>query len=351
MKKSLFVGTYTQKLPHVNGQGRGFYRCQWDGRAVAVVQTVTGIENPSYLTLSPNKKNLYVAQETGAVDSSAVFAYQIEPETSEATYLNHVSSQGIAPCHLAVDRTNRFLFVANYGGGNVVVYPLGENGRIHPPSQIIQHQGSGPNQARQEAPHAHMVLPSPDNQFLIVADLGVDAVFVYRFDEQNGHLTLYDEFQAVSPGAGPRHAVFGEYGRYLFICNELDSTLTVCRFEEGKLNHLQTLSTLPEGWDGDSFCAAVKVGGNGRFIYVSNRGHNSIATFALEPQTEQLTLVAHTSTEGQTPRDFTVFDNIMLIGNQDSNSITHFDIDTRTGVPQFTGQISEIPTPVCLVSQ
>ena len=349
MITNLFVGTYTQQLPHVDGQALGFYRCQLDELMLSVVQTVAGIKNPSFLALAPNGKYLYAVQETGAEDTSAVFAYKMDDQTGDVTYINQVSSYGIAPCHLAVDGTNRFLFVANYGGGNVVVYPLDDNGRIDPPSQIIQHEGSGQNPHRQEAPHAHMVLPSPDNQFLIVPDLGVDTVFVYRFDEQDGKLTLIDEFTAVSAGAGPRHAVFHPNGRVLFICNELDSTMTACRFDAGKLSHLHTLSTLPNGWEGDSSCAAVRVGVNGRFVYVSNRGHDSIATFAFDPSTERITLVAHTSTEGQFPRDFALIDNDLLVGNQNSSTITHFKINPKTGVPQFTGQTSEIPTPVCLL--
>ncbi len=345
--KFLFIGTYTQSLPHVEGKATGVYSCQFDenGR-LAIKQSTTNIENPSYLTLSSDKKYLYAVQEGGTVEESGVFAYAIDVQSGVLTMLNQQSTHGVAPCHLCIDATGKFLFVANYSSGSVLVYPLAEDGRIEEPTAIIQHSGSGPNQARQEGPHAHMVLPTVDNQYLLVSDLGTDSVVVYRFDAENGQLAQLSVGSSES-GAGPRHMALHGNGRILFVLNELNSTLTSFRFVDGQLTRLQTLSTLPENFSGESFCAAIRLGKNGRFVYASNRGHDSIATFAFDETTELLTLVDHSATQGKTPRDFILLDDMMLVGNQDSDTVAHYQINAVTGVPRPTGQISHIPTPVC----
>lgn len=343
----LFMGTYTQSLPHVEGKATGIYSCQFaeDGR-LSIKQSTADIENPSYLVLSADKKYLYAVQEGGTVEDSGVYAYAVDMQSGRLTLLNWQSTQGVAPCYLCTDGTGRFLLVANYGTGNVVVYPLAEDGRIADPTAIMQHSGSGPNQARQEGPHAHMVLVTADNQYVLAADLGIDSVVVYKFDAKNGQLEQCSVGE-VEPGAGPRHMALHGNGRFLFVLNELNSTLTTFRFVGGQLTPLQTLSTLPEGFSGDSFCAAIRLGENGRFVYASNRGHDSIATFAFDEANELLTLVDHCPTQGKTPRDFILLDDVMLVGNQDSDTVAHYQIDSATGVPQPTGQISSIPTPVC----
>jgi 6-phosphogluconolactonase len=244
--------------------------------------------------------------------------------------------------------TGKFLFAANYSSGNVLVYPLAADGRIQEPTANVQHSGSGPNKERQEGPHAHMVLPTPDNQYLLVTDLGADLIVVYRFDGENGKLERVGA-GTVEPGAGPRHMALHGNGRILFVLNELHSTLTSFQFAAGQLTALQSLSTLPAEFSGESTCAAIRLGENGRFVYASNRGHDSIATFAFDEASEWLTLVDHTATQGQTPRDFILLDDLLLAGNQDSDTVTHYQIDAATGVPQPTGQISHIPTPVCFV--
>ncbi len=345
----LFVGTYTQTLDHVDGQADGIYCCKLsvDG-ALSICQTTTGIENPSYLTLSPNKKFLYAVQEGANLTDSLVFTYAVDEDTGQLTFLNSERTEGASPCHLCVDNTNRYLFVANYGGGNVIVYPLAENGRIQPPTDNIQHQGQGTHPKRQEAAHAHMVLLSPDNQYLLVADLGIDAVLIYKFDPDNGMLHLQQQVTAVNPGAGPRHMAFHPNGRILFVCNELDNTITSFIFENGLLTPIQTLSTLPEGWSGNAGCGAIRVGKYGRFVYVSNRGPDNIATFHFNDESNKLALIAHTPTEGKTPRDFILLNDTMLVANQDSSTVVHFNIDAESGVPQFSGTVSQIPTHVCL---
>lgn len=345
----LFIGTYTQSLPHVDGKADGIYSCQFaeDGRLL-IRHTTTGIENPSYLAFSPDKKYLYAVHEGGAGEQGSVFAYTVDSQSGALTLLNRQSAYGDAPCHLCTDVTGKFLFAANYSSGNVLVYPLAADGRIQEPIDNVQHSGSGPNKARQEGPHAHMVLPTPDNQHLLVTDLGADLIVVYRFDGENGKLERVGA-GTVEPGAGPRHMALHGNGRILFVLNELDSTLTSFRFADGQLTPLQTLSTLPEDYSGESTCAAIRLGGNGRFVYASNRGHDSIATFAFDEAAELLTLVDHSATQGQTPRDFILLDDLLLVGNQDSDTVTHYQIDPATGVPHPTGQISSIPTPVCFV--
>ena len=348
-ENNLYVGTYTQTLGHVDGQAKGIYSCRLttDG-SIIIRQTTTGIENPSYLALSPNRKFLYAVQEGGLADSF-VFAYALDEENGQLNFINKETTHGSSPCHLCVDATNQFLFVANYGGGNFIMYPLAEDGRIQPPEIINQHEGTGANPNRQEAPHAHMVLLSPDNQYLLIADLGVDAIFVHKFDSVHGTLQLCDTAVAENSGAGPRHMAFHANGRFLFVCNELDSTITSFSFENGTLTPMQTLSTLPEGWSDHAGCGAIRVSENGRFVYVSNRGPDDIATFRFDEKSNQLTKISHTSTHGKTPRDFILLNDTMLVANQDSSTIVHYTIDAENGVPQFSGKTSSIPTPVCLV--
>lgn len=343
----LFVGTYTQTLDHVDGQADGIYCCELsaDG-SLSIGQTITGIENPSYLTLSSNKKFLYAVQEGTNLTDSLVFAYAVNEQTGQLTFLNSERTEGVTPCHLYVDAANRYLFVANYAGGNIIVYPLAENGRIQPPTDNIQHQGQGTHRKRQEAAHAHMVLFSPDNQYLLVADLGIDAVLIYKFDPDNGKLHLQQQVTAVNPGAGPRHMAFHPNGRILFVCNELDNTITSFTFENGSLTPIQTVSTLPKGWTDHAGCGAIRVGENGRFVYVSNRGPDNIATFQYDEESNQLALSTHTPTQGKTPRDFILLNNTMLVANQDSNTVVHFHLES--GVPKLSGTVSQIPTPVCL---
>ena len=343
----LFIGTYTQSLPHVDGKAAGIYSCQFDenGR-LAIKQYTSDIENPSYLALSADKKYLYAAQEGGTVEDSGIFAYAVDHHTGLLTLLNRQPAHGVAPCYLCTDKTGKYLLTANYGTGNVVVYSLQEDGRIAEPTAVVQHHGRGLNDVRQEAPHAHMVLPTMDNQYVLVADLGTDSIVVYRFYPEMGQLERFS-VASVEPGAGPRHMALHGNGRILFVLNELNSTLTTFRFVDGQLTPLQTLSTLPNGFSGDSYCAAIRVGGNGRFVYASNRGHDSVATFAFDEVNELLTLVDHSDTQGKTPRDFILLDDLMLVGNQDSGTVAHYKIDSATGVPQPTGQISHIPTPVC----
>ena len=349
-QSTLYIGTYTKKLGFVHGQAKGIYHCQLNGEGnIKILHTTSGIENPSYLMFSPNRNYLYAVQEGSSIMESGVFAFAIDPQTNTLSPLNHQPIPEGSPCHLCINDAGTYLFVANYLGGNVQVFPLAADGRIQPRTDLIQHSGSGPNTQRQEGPHAHMALFSPNDSYLLVSDLGSDAILVYTFDAVTGKLHQHSSVTAVNPGAGPRHMAFHPNGRILFVCNELDSTITSFHFANGNLTPLQTLSTLPEDFARTSACAAIRVGENGRFVYVSNRFSDNIATFTFDQQTEQLTLIDNTPTQGKTPRDFIVNGNTMLVANQDSSTITHFHINPANGLPEYSGTISEIPSPVCLL--
>jgi 6-phosphogluconolactonase len=252
-----------------------------------------------------------------------------------------------------VDREGKFVLVAHYAGGCVSVLPIREDGRLGEPTDIIRHQGSGVNPQRREAPHPHSVNLDAANRFLFVPDLGLDKIMIYRVDATQGKLKPNDEpWARVKAGAGPRHFDFHPNGKYAYVINELDSTFTAFAYdnERGRLREIETVSTLPEGFTGTNTCADVHVAPSGKFLYGSNRGHDSIATFAINEDTGKLTYVAHEPTQGKTPRNFAIdpTGNFLLAANQNSDTIVTFRIDRTTGKLSPTGDVTRVPMPVCL---
>jgi 6-phosphogluconolactonase len=251
---------------------------------------------------------------------------------------------------VSVDRSGRALLVANYGGGNVALLPVETNGALAS-AHVVQHTGTGPNAERQEAPHAHCIIPDPSNRFALAADLGADRVFVYRLD-LNGKALHHLGEAVMRPGAGPRHLAFHPTLPLVFVANELDSTVATLRFdaERGALAPQSTISTLPAGWTGTNYPADIHVAANGRTLYVSNRGHNSIAVFAVAASTGALTVQQVLATEGDWPRNFTLdpTGRWLLVANQRSNAVVVFGCDRDTGRLTLTQQRIEIPSPVCL---
>ncbi|MEZ4699197.1 MAG: lactonase family protein [Rhodothermales bacterium] len=347
----VYIGTYTSKA------SQGIYTAQFDPASGALSDIRLAVESadPSFLALSPNRRTLYAVNELATFDDApggAVSAYAVDRRTGDLRFLNQQPSRGAHPCHLITDQTGRWVLVANYSGGNLAVLPVGRDGRLAPPATVVQHKGSSVNTSRQEGPHAHSIHLDARNRFAIAADLGIDRVVVYRWDPRSGNLSPEPTSSLqTAPGAGPRHFDFHPSGRFAFVINELNSTLSALSYDRatGALRELHTVSTLPEGFTGSNSCADIHVAPSGRFVYGSNRGHNSIAAFAFNAANGQLTAVGHASTEGETPRNFCIAPGgtHLLAANQNTDTIISYTIDRRSGMLERVA-MAEAPTPVCI---
>ena len=348
---TLYVGTYT------DGTSRGIYRLTFDPATGTMSEPVLAVEtkNPSFLALHPSGRFLYAAGEIGSFQGArtgAVSAFSIDPKTGDLALLNQQASEGTGPCHLVVDRTGRNVLVANYGGGTVAVLPIEADGRLKPASSVRVHEGTGPNKGRQEKPHAHGIYLDAAERFALSPDLGADRVFVYRFDAAKGTLEPHGA-GTLEPGSGPRHAAFHPTGKYLYAINELLSTLTVFSYdaEKGALAPLQTVTTLPAGFSGTSWTAEVAVSPDGRFVYGSNRGDDSLAVFRVDAGTGRLAAAGHAPVGGKTPRHFTIdpTGRFILAGHQGSGTIAVLRLDPATGMPALVGSPVKVDKPVCLL--
>ena len=348
-KYTLFVGTYTRL------GSLGIYTCELDAKTGAVEQIAVtgGIEEPSFLAIDPTGDHLYaVSEAANGGGEGGVHAYSIAGNGS-LTFLNKRSTGGAGPCHLAVDATDSHLIVANYAGGSVCMLPISADGRLEERCHFIQHAGSSVNVERQAEAHAHSVTIDPTNSRAYVCDLGMDQVLVYRIDRERQRLEL-DEALTVQaePGHGPSHFDFHPSGDYCYVLNEIGSTVAVYDHEgqSGRLTGKQLVSTLPDGWEGFNGTADIHVSLDGRFLYASNRGHDSIALFAIDPGTGGLTALGHESTRGKNPRNFAISPDgkFLLAENSNSANIVTFAVDAETGQLEFTGNEIEIPGPVCI---
>jgi 6-phosphogluconolactonase len=307
-KYLVYIGTYTEK------GSKGIYACRFDPATDRLTSVGLAVEtvDPSFLAIDPSGRFLYAVNEISQYEgrtSGAVSAFAIAPGTGKLTFLNEVASGGAGPCHLTVDKTGKYVLVANYGGGSLAVFPILSDGRLEQASAFVQHKGASVNPQRQEGPHVHSVYMSPDNRFVISADLGLDEVFIYRFDAAKGTLAPNVPPSAtVSSGAGPRHFAFSPNGKFGYVIDELQSTITPFSYEaaKGALDVLQPVSTLPPDFKGESTAAEVEVHPSGRFLYASNRGLDSIAVFAINSRKGTLTLQAEVPTLGKTPRSFAI---------------------------------------------
>ncbi len=350
-KLLVYVGTYT-------GRGsKGIYTFELDlaSGSTSPVTLAAETVNPSFLALHPSHRFLYAVGEVGelgSMKSGAVSAFAVDPQTGKLSFLNQQPSKGANPCHLAVDNQGKYVLVANYGGGSVAVLPIQSDGRLGEATSFVQHEGKSVNPQRQEAPHAHSINLDAANRFAIVADLGLDKLLVYRFDATKGTLTPNDPpFVSVAPGAGPRHFAFHPNGRFAYVINELNSTVTAFRYDASKgiLTELQTVTTLAGNFQGNNWTAEVQVHPSGKFLYGSNRGHDSIVIFGVEAD-GKLSLVGHQLTQGKFPRHFGIdpTGSYLLAANQDTDNIVLFRIDPQTGRLHPTGQVVDVPTPVCV---
>ncbi|MCL5097403.1 MAG: lactonase family protein [Candidatus Omnitrophica bacterium] len=348
----VYVGTYT------GAKSEGIYVCHFDEKSGSLAAPILAAEtaNPTFLAVHPNRSFLYAANEIGDFEgkkSGAVSAYAIDPETGRLALLSQQPSGGAGPCHLIVDKAGKNVLVANYGGGSVAVLPIQTDGRLGAAATFIQHHGSSVNPQRQEGPHAHCVTLDQANRFAYVCDLGLDKVMVYRFDPAQGTLVPNQTpWARIQPGSGPRHLAFDPRGRRAYVINEMKSTITVfeCRARKGELRELQTISTLPPDFTGNSTTAEIEIHPSGKFLYGSNRGHDSLAIFGIDTRTGKLTALGYQSTKGRTPRNFS-FDptgHFLLAANQDSNNIVVFRVNSSTGQLEPTGQEIEVGAPVCI---
>jgi 6-phosphogluconolactonase len=347
----VYVGTYTDK------DSKGIYRFDMDPETGKLSNRVLAAEtkNPSFLAIHPNRQFLYAVGEVsdvGGKKGGGVSAFAIDAKKGDLKALNQQSSVGEGPCHLVVDKEGKCVLAANYGGGSAVVLPIEKDGSLGEHSDFHQHKGHSVNKDRQEGPHAHSINLDPANRFAFVADLGLDAVFIYRLNP-DCKLTANDPASAaVSPGSGPRHFAFHPTGKFAYVINELFNTITAFRYDadKGSLTKTQTISTLPKDFTGTSYTAEVVVHPSGKFVYGSNRGHNSIAVFSVNAETGELTAVGHQAEGIKTPRNFNIDPSgkFCLVANQDGNSIVVFAVDKETGALKSTGITAEVPIPVCV---
>jgi 6-phosphogluconolactonase len=351
----ILFGTYTELEPHTSEPGlvKGIHVYRADDRyqLLEPCQQVQASKNPSYLTMHPNRRFVYAVNEyeTGRSDSvrsGTVSAFSFAAQTGLLEFLNSQSSHGLDPCHLCVDRTGKFVIVANYSGGTICVLPILEDGRLGVACDLVQHHGS----INGSDPHPHAVMFDPSNRFLLVPDLGLDKLMVYEFDASTGRLEPGSQPVIVTAqGAGPRQLCLHPNGTFVYQINELNSTMTAYQFDHGTLIKLETISSSPVGFEGDNTGADVQVAPNGKFLYGSNRGHDSIVIFSIRAD-GTLELVGHQSTLGKNPRSFAISPNgeFLLVANQSSNNVVEFNMDHSTGVLTPTGIELEVPTPVCV---
>jgi len=351
----VYVGTYTR-----GGKSKGIYILKMDMKTGKLTPSgvAEGIENPSFLEIHPSGKYLYAVSEIADFDgqkAGGVYALKINRKDGSLKLLNGRSSVGPGPCHLTIDAAGKNVLVANYGGGSVACLPLLASGGLEEASSFIQHEGSSVNARRQSGPHAHSINVSPDNRFAVAADLGLDKILVYAFDANNGKLTPHDPpFAKVAPGAGPRHFHFHPSGKFAYVINEMDLTVNAFSYnaDKGELTTIQTISTIPDADRGQRglSTAEVRVHPSGKFLFGSNRGHDTIVVYRINQDTGKLTLIENESTQGQTPRNFFIDPTgaCLLAENQSSDTIVVFRIDQESGELTATNHIAEIPSPVCI---
>jgi 6-phosphogluconolactonase len=347
----VFIGTYT------DGKSKGIYRCELDLKSgkLSTPELAATLKSPSFLGIHPTHRFLYAVNESGnGKNTGSVSALALDPKSGTLTLLNQQTAGGDGPCHINVDKAGKNALIANYGGGSAAVLPIGADGKLAHIVSFVQHKGSSVDKSRQEAPHAHSINLDKANRFAFVADLGLDKVMIYRFDPDKGTITPNDPPDVMlAPGSGPRHFAFHPDGKTAYVNGEMAMTITACDYDadKGMLTAGQTLSTLPEGANRKGASTAeVVVHPSGKFVYVSNRGHNTIAIFAIDGKTRKLTAVGHQGENIKTPRNFAIdpTGTFMIVANQDGNSLVMFRINQKTGELQPTGTMVDVPAPVCV---
>jgi 6-phosphogluconolactonase len=349
----VFIGTYT------HGASRGIYSARYEsstGKLTPIGVAAPSV-SPSFLAVHPNGKWLYAVNESrrynGISNSGSVSAFTIDHKAGTLAPLNVVPTRGADPCHLVVDRSGKWLFVANYSGGSVSVFPIAADGSLGEASQVVEHDGATKTDpVRQEAPHAHSVNISPDNKLLYVSDLGADQIVVYNFDAATGKLSMRSTAK-MQLGSGPRHLAFSRDQRFVYSIEELTATVTMLRHDPatGSMEEQQTISTLTKDFKGLKSGAEIAIEPSGRFLYASNRGHDSIAAFSIDAEQGRLMALGNVSTQGKSPRHFAIDPEgkHLLVVNQDSSNLVTFSIDQDTGALTQQGEPLNVPEPVCIL--
>lgn len=347
----VYIGTSGGKL------AKGIHYCELDlatGK-LGPIELAAEASSPGFVSIHPNGKFLYAIGNISVdgKNKGGVMAFALDPKSGKLTRLNEQPSGGSGPCHVNVDRAGKNVLVANYNSGSASIFPIGEDGKLKAATGFVQHEGKSVNPGRQEGPHAHSVNIAKDNRFAMVADLGLDKVLVYKLDADKGTLTPNDPPSVESkPGAGPRHFAFHPTAPLAFVINELNSTLSSLSYDadKGALKVLKTVSTLPKDFKGGNTTAEVVVHPNGKFVYGSNRGHNSIAAFKLDESNGDLSFIGHATQDIATPRNFNIdpTGQYMIVGSQSGNQIVVFKIDQTTGELKPTGEKAEVGSPICI---
>ena len=352
-KDILYVGTYAER------GSEGIHVLAFD-RATGTLseqQTVKDKESPSFLTVHPNRKYLYAVYREGqnAEDKNGtVAAFSIDPATGNLSKINEQSSEGPGPCHISIDPKGKLAYVSNYSGGSLAVYPIGADGRLEKASEMIQHTGGSVNPNRQKEPHMHSIIPSADGNVIYASDLGIDKIMMYQPDRSTGKLSPAQPPHASStPGAGPRHFTLHPSGPWVFSIEELSSTIASYQVDEstGALVLVDRVSTLPEGTTAEGNTTAdVHVSPDGKFVYGSNRGHNSIAIYSIDADTGKLRYVGNEPTRGERPRNFCIDTQgeFVWVANRDTDNVVIFRRDTDSGKLTYTGNETKVPAAVCI---
>ena len=347
----VFIGTYTEKEGS-QSKGIHIFQLNLSSGELTFKNEAIGILNPSYLGLHPEKNFLYAVNEFQSFagqEAGGVSAFSIDPTSGELELLNAHSSQGKDPCYISIEHTGRFALVANYSGGNAAMLPIQVDGRLGPATDVAQHSGSSLDPERQTAPFVHCILPDPANRFAIATDLGADKLVTYKMDLENGKLKKHAEIK-VQPGSGPRHLIFHPSEPYCYLLNELSSTLIVYRYhaDTGSLEEVQAISTLPPDFKGENLCADLHI--YGKYLYASNRKHDTIAWFLIDENTGRLTYLGEIPSGGREPRGFAIdpSGSFLLAAHEKSNNVVVFQLDPLTGKPLETGHGANVSHPVCM---
>jgi 6-phosphogluconolactonase len=344
---TLIIGTYTN-----NTGSEGIYAYSFDTATLEATKLSSIKSNsPSYLAINANTKNIYAVNENGIKQTPTISAFKYDVKDKKLTGINIQNSIGASPCYIALDKTNKWLAVANYRGGNIVTYSVQANGLIGKMQHNLQHYGKSVDSSRQKAPHAHCAVFTPNNKFILAADLGLDKIMAYSFNEVTGKTTIKDSIQLFG-GAGPRHIEFNKTKPVFYVVEELTGTISVVAFNNlGNMQLLQRCSILPEAFGGKIGSADIHISADNKFLYATNRGDgNDIAVLKVDAKSAKLQLIQNISVQGKAPRNFTIHPNnrLVLIGNQNSNEIAIFKRNVSTGLLEFTGKKINVPSPVCL---
>ncbi len=342
----LFVGTYTEN----SDQGIEVYSVDDSGR-LTFISIQKNIDNPSYITISPDKKYLYAANElTNYSDAKGgyISSYAIEKDTGALTFINKLYSEGSAPCYITTSKDGVFVLTSNYLDETVASFST-NNGQLEKTISVLKHNGTGPNTKRQEAPHMHSIRLDSKNNKAFAADLGADKIYIYDFDTRTGTLNLCENSISLSAGAGPRHFDFSKNSNFIYILNELNSTIEIFRIKSEQPEHVQTISTLPEGFTGTNYPADIHISPSGEYLYSTNRGHNSIVIFKVDINSGKLSFNGTESVGGDWPRNFIIDPNgkFILVANQKSKNIVSFAIKADGKLQQIQNTKTNA-SPVCL---